>query len=277
MNKTIQIYQSVITNEDYKELDPDFIVNDWRNNPTPELREIAIFFDIFDSARYRSADYVGVVSKKFNKKTKIKGKEFIEFINTNPGYDVYFINPFPQNIYFSFNVWEHGEICHPGICEATQYLFDQAKVPIKIDQLERHNHDNLLYCNYWVGSAKFWENYIHFLRKLYSCIENEMPAEKKKIFFDNTVHDGGYAPFFPFIFERLFSTYLTLYPETKYLGYEHSDSQIEKACLNDAERKIYQSFGKLIDEMDSKNRNSNVLKKTTKGLSNLLPHIREVS
>ncbi len=31
----------------------------------------------------------------------------------NPGYDVYFINPFPHLAYLSYNVWEQGEVLAP--------------------------------------------------------------------------------------------------------------------------------------------------------------------
>ena len=150
----ITIYQNYITEEDRQMLDPSFVPFDWRHNPTPELYEIAIFFDFFKSGRYKETDYVGVVSKKFFDKTKISGAKFIEFIRNNPGKDVYFINPFPQHAYFSFNVWQIGEIYHKGISSATQHLFNRANIPVKIDQLGRNNHNTLLYCNYWVGNTR---------------------------------------------------------------------------------------------------------------------------
>lgn len=274
MNKEIKIYQTYIFDSDLKEFDPAFVPNDWRHNPRSELREIDIFFDFFDKGRYKEADYLGVVSKKFNKKTKISGKRFIEFIQNNPGADVYFINPFPQNAYFSYNVWDQGESCHKGICDATQYLFDQAGIPIHVSELGRNKDDSLLYCNYWVGSHAFWESYIPFLRSLFNTIENEMPPEKRALFFNETEHDGGYAPLFPFIFERLFSTYLLLNPSIKHKGYKHTPEEIRNACINEQEKRIYNTFNQVIDRLDVENKQHNNIRAITNGLLSLLPHIK---
>lgn len=273
MKNTVKIYQNIIHDNDFNELDPSFIPNDWRHNPTPELFEIAIFFDFYEKNIHKQADYVGAVSKKFFRKTKVPGKKFIDYIQNNPGYDVYFINPFPQISYYAYNIWEHGESCHKGICDLTQYLFDSANIPLRIDEFGRNNHKNSLCCNYWVGSATFWEGYISFLRHLFNTIQN-MPVDKKNQFFASTSHDNSYVPMFPFIFERLFSTYLSLNKNIKYLAYPRSGEEIIAACFDDRERHIYKAFGSLIDALDASDTNSKVLKELTGGLLSLLPYVK---
>jgi hypothetical protein len=249
---TIHIYQSYLHDSDLSELDPAFIPNDWRHNPFPEYREIGIFFDFFNSGKYKSADYVGVLSKKYFSKTKIPGRKFLEFIQQNPGYDVYFINPFPQNKYFSFNVWQHGEMCHKGLAEATQQLMDYAGVNIHLKDLGRNDQNTLLYCNYWVGNAYFWEQYISFLHKLFLCITKEMPPVERQHYFEQTRHYGSTCWLFPFIFERLFSTYLLTHVGIKYLAYKHTPEEIHQACINEYERELYICCGREVDEADEK-------------------------
>lgn len=245
----IAIYQNYITESDTNQLDPSFIPNDWMHNPTPELRENAIFFDFFDTKRYQCAEYVGVLSKKFNAKTKLSGEKFIEFIENNPNYDVYFINPFPQNAYFSYNVWQHGEMHHPGIIKATQKLFDFSKININVIDFTRNSRNTLLYSNFWVGSHRFWEMYIPFLKNLYDNISNKMNSKDQAIYFSDTPHDGTHYYLLPFIFERLFSTYI-IYNNVKYLGYSHTKEEILAACINDIEREITIKFGSCVDQLD---------------------------
>lgn len=139
---SIKIFQNFITDADKSGLDPAFAPYDWRHNPHPELREIAIFFDMFDKGRYREATYTGLFSKRFGEKTGAAGSQLIRFIEKNPGYDVYFMNPYHYFKMYSYNIWDHGELWHPGIIDLTQKLFIKANIDITIDRYERENEKN---------------------------------------------------------------------------------------------------------------------------------------
>ena len=74
-----------------------------------------------------------------SEKTGKTGREFIDFIQANPGYDVYFINPFPQNAYYTYNVWVHGDYCHPGLMALAHRLFYLAGIPFNITGMGRND------------------------------------------------------------------------------------------------------------------------------------------
>src|SRR5687768_6265192 len=96
------------------ELDPAFEPFDNSRPAMPGRFETGVFISEFPHIDFDQVDYVGYLSWKFNQKTHLSGRRFIEFIKANPGYDVYFINPFPEAEVFR-SVWEQGEVFHPGL------------------------------------------------------------------------------------------------------------------------------------------------------------------
>ena len=217
----IDIYQICYEKDQLSSIDPAFIPYDNTANEHPELREFWIFLNFYKTGKYGEVDYCGAVSHKFSRKAKITGQEFVEFIRNNPGHDVYFVNPFPQLSYYSFNVWEHGESKHPGLMRLAQNVFDRVGYRINVFQFPRNNADTLLYCNFWVGNAKFWREYMNFALPIFEEI-CKMPKNERKKYFVNAPH-FKYAPYFAFLFERLFST-LLIYNKNKIaaLAYPHS-------------------------------------------------------
>ena len=63
-------------------------------------------------------------------------------------------------------------------------------------------------CNYWIANRKFWDLYMSYTERLYSAAYKS-PEKLKSILFhhkaDVSNDIGGY---FPYIFERLFTTIL---------------------------------------------------------------------
>ena len=198
MSKTIKIFQNYYDEAHLQELDPEFIPNDCRSNPFPEYREMGVFLQFHRSGQTREAEYVGILSPKFCHKANISGREFIRFIEANPGFDVYFINPFPQNAYHSFNVWEHGEAYHVGIEQLAQKLLNRSGYSISISDMGRNDHSTLAYCNYWVGNSKFWDTYMGFITPLFETIAERMSEIDRSDYLASTTHFRE-TPMAPFI------------------------------------------------------------------------------
>lgn len=70
---------------------------------------------IFNQLDQLQSDYVGLFSLKFSKKSLLEAKDVMSHIQNNPGYDVYLFNPYPQEDFMFYNIWDHGEFSHPGI------------------------------------------------------------------------------------------------------------------------------------------------------------------
>ena len=270
------IYQIQYSDDVVGEFDPAFLKYDCRKNPEPDKREIAHMVRFYEEGIWKQegTKYFGLLSPKFSSKAKISGKSFIHWINSNPGYDVYFINPFPQLSYWNFNVWTQGEFWHPGLKDLANSLFKSAGYTFQIEDLPRNTSKTALYSNYWVGNEKFWDSYMKFVKKTIQAIDNLSDSDKR-ILFEFTPH---YTPatFFPFIFERLFSTFLMLEKNILVLPYSHGHEEILSRCNNDMERFIINEWSEMIDIWDSSDRNDFEYKKLFNNLQGML-HIYELA
>ena len=249
-NGDVVIFQNFYADGQQQLLDPAFVPHDGRFNANTHYREIGLFMRLYHSGRYRSGRLTGILSPKFGEKTLISGREFVRFITGSPGYDVYFINPYPCNAYYTLNVWEHGEICHEGLMGLAQDLFDRAGIAVDLVSFGRNSHATLLYCNYWVGNERFWNRFLKFVLKLVEIIEHLPSGTRERLFALDPYYPDP-VPILPFFFERLFSTFLVLEPSICGLAYPHTrDSIIRSAGGNLDDPIIIRSFIDVIDEID---------------------------
>lgn len=190
-------------------VDPDFLPFDVTADPQPERRETAHMLTFWRRGLHRECSVTGLLSPKFTAKTGISGRVFNDFIANNPGYDVWFINPYPHYYYLSYNIWEHGEIWYPGLCERASQVFAAARVPVDLRAFPRSKKSTLLFSNIWAGTSSFWDRFMAFVSHL------SIHAETVASVFDEVPYENGRSVYFPFIFERLFTTFLVMHPDIK--------------------------------------------------------------
>ncbi|MDD2302874.1 MAG: hypothetical protein PHG30_09955 [Eubacteriales bacterium] len=267
---TVSVYQIQYSDEVVGMMEPSFIEYDCRHQPEYERREIAHMLSFYDEGawRRRGSEYFGLVSPRFSGKTGISGKTLIDWVNANPGYDVYFVNPFPQLAYWHYNVWEQGEFWHPGLVDLANVLFAAAGLSTQVENLPRNTASSLLYCNYWVGNEKFWSAYMTLVRKLVAAID-QLDADNRRKFFEQAPH---YAPatYFPFVFERLVSTFLVLNAEFTRLPYTFGPEEILNRCDNEMERFVIREWAAMIDAWDAYGRNDAQYRKIFANLQGML-------
>jgi hypothetical protein len=204
-------------------LDPAFLPYDNSSSTNADYREFYVFQKEYLAGKIPTDTYVGYVSWKFQKKSRMSGRRFIEFCEANPGYDVYLVNPFPLFIALG-NVWDCGETKHPGIKELTQYIFDSLNYGISVNEVPNSLRLNA-YCNFWVGNRKFWDSYMKFCLPIVDFIEKRMDAQHKAKLFSRADRRSN-ASYFAYIFERLFTTFLASHPEIKSLSYRYSKEEL---------------------------------------------------
>jgi hypothetical protein len=191
-------------------VEPAFLPLRLPDNSRASWREFGIIVDMYRRGMHRDQALTGLLSPKFGTKTGITGSQFIAFIEANPGADVYFINPYPQLAYLTYNVWTQGESAHSGLVGRAQALLDGCGIRWDLEQAPRQGPDATCYCNYWVGTEKFWDDYVGgVLIPIARLLETEPESDAARGVMANTQHLRP-TPFLPFIIERLFSTYLSL-------------------------------------------------------------------
>lgn len=201
----MNIYQIYYDDSQLVNLEPEFIPFNNEGKAYPFNYEYAVFFELFQKNDWQKSDHCGALSWKFRSKTGLSGKELIQRINEAPEYDVYVINPFPELLVYS-SVWEQGDDFHPQLRNLSKLLLQEVGYdPAMLDLPTAPR--NLCYCNYWVANKNFWDAYIAFLTPIWKYIlENDNSLVRA---LRQNADPLIQAPYLPFIFERLFSTFLS--------------------------------------------------------------------
>jgi hypothetical protein len=244
-NNHIRIYVPYFNQDQLSTIDPLFTPLDNQDNPCKEQREYYLFKFIQQKIPNLEADYIGLFSPKYSRKSLISAKTTYDYINHNPGYAVYLFNPYPYEDYIFYNIWEHGEFWHPGITELTQQALQENNSLIQLHELSR-SITHTLFCNYWVGSKVFWREYMDFLQPV-----AEWMLSHQSEYLHPTPYALGPTPIFPFIIERLFTPYLMHKQSIKYLAYQHLEANYQKLVVNEQEKYVYEKIGPTIKKLDN--------------------------
>jgi len=207
-------------------LDPAFTPYDNTANENREFAEYHIFEKEYHAGKIADDALTGYVSWKFVDKTRLAGSRFMDFVAANPGYDVYFINPFPMQMKFFKSLWQQGEFFHPGITQLSEEILRLAGYEIDLNSAV-HDRKTALYCNYWVGTRQFWNRYMAFMQPIVEVLRSRLsPTQKEKL---HSIADfGNDFSYIAFIIERLFTTLLQHDKNIRYLAYPHGYSDIRR-------------------------------------------------
>ena len=232
-----KIYQVFYQEEQKKFLNPEFTPFNNSSNKRPDLMEYYIFNMGYKKAISNRLSHWGFFSWKWEGKCKIKPQQFIDFIDKNPNQDVYVMNWAPYVESIELNSWIHGEYWHSGIIEISNKCLQ--KMNYQIPPVESFIMDRKTYCysSFFVGSKKFWSDYLVFLKRFKNIMDNDIEL---KSFVEQKVSYSEHKnySFFPFLVERFFSTFL-LINEKKYsiLNYPY-DFSIYKKYIGDNYKEI---------------------------------------
>lgn len=239
----VDIHQIYFQRGQLKAIDPAFVPYDNSKSSNPDYREFYVFRKEYKAQRLAPEEYSGYVSWKFGSKTGLSGQQFIEFCKSNPGFDVYFINPFPLFVALG-NVWECGEKFHPGLRALTRLILNNLRYNVDLDRVPNSLRLNA-YCNFWAGNRKFWDAYMEFCLPIVDHIETRLdPQQKKKLF--SKAGKSSRASYFAYIMERMFTTFLSMHPEIKCLGYRYSEQELAPR-LSPNEIRLYRETLRLED------------------------------
>jgi hypothetical protein len=240
LNSPIRIFQIYFEGWQRELLDPAFYPLD-NSRSNSELMEFNVFEQLQKNAATQDASLWGALSWKFGEKTGMSGAELVKQIVEHPGYDVYFCNPHPYNEALYHNMWLQGEISHPNFLKLVTAFFNAAGLDTKeLKEIEPSN--SFAAANYFVASAKFWEKFIPFVKRVLVTADKRMaPAVRdlihSKVADDKGLHAG--ATYIPFIVERLFIAFMRS---------EGKDLKAFKVSLPERERELNVHL-KLLREM----------------------------
>lgn len=213
---------------------------DCQQNPEFLKREIVHLIRFYDEIviNANDNDYFSLLSPRFFEKTGLTAHDTKQFVMNNPNYDIYLFNPYPMNTYLYLNVWEQGEEHHHGLKQLTQNLLNKANIDFDINSSHRNTINSTVYCNYWLASKNFFDDFIPFIKKLDKVID-DMPYHEKEQYFQETNYFRTTAIFYPFIFERMLSLFLLINNQYQVLPYIYQPNSLFYQNLKRIHRKFY--------------------------------------
>lgn len=225
---TLLIYQSFHDEEGKLNLDSEFIPYNNMNNLTPHLREYPMQKELFWKHK-DSNDIWGLVSWRWKQKTSLHPIEFKEWIESNPGYNVYHIDPSLDVVLDYKNLWIQGDRWHPGILNFGQKLLSKLKIDLDLNNLI-YKSDDYTTTSFHIGDNKFWTEWYLFLDNILVMCSHD--KEMYNFLYNETsIHNDLPVPNFIFVVERL----LTIFLMTR------KDIKVAKFPVN--HRCFYQRYG----------------------------------
>lgn len=221
---------------------------DVRDTPEYLKREIAHMIRFHEHTPMENNCFYGLLSPKFWSKTHIGNPNWlIAQCEQYSDADIIIVNPHLIEAYAFKNVWQNAEFHHPGTIELTQALFNHAQINYLItDQDSQHPPHITSYCNYWFAKKTFWDAFIPFVKHLDTAI-NTLPKQLHAQIFSTTDYKS-HACFYPFIFERLLTTFLDLNPKYQTALIDLSPWFTQSGSAPQREKQFYTHIKPLMDE-----------------------------
>jgi hypothetical protein len=205
-----KIFQICFESSQLDQVDAKLTPFDNTENKHPELREYYNFLKVIDDGLTDDLDAWGMFGPRWHEKLKVSSDVLFKEIENNPGKDVYLFNHARVQDALFFSVWEQGEYYHPGLKDVAKYILEKLNYdPGVVDEITESHIT--CYCSYFVGTTKFWKDYLDFLAKVTKELDS-LPEELYNKFNEsaNYARDKNLT-LFPFLVERLFSTFLLLH------------------------------------------------------------------
>ncbi|PZV09185.1 MAG: hypothetical protein DCF32_02970 [Leptolyngbya sp.] len=253
----IKLYQNCIFEADFNSLSEGFEGLDVTQNSRPWLREFQVFQELYNEGIHLNHDILGAVSINFERKSKLNGVQVRAWIENNPGYDVYVVNPFPQFAYCHFNLWQFSDNrCTFPFTEYSIRSLEECQVESLVNPDKRQSNNLLATCSYWFGNKTFWEKYLkEVVIKVVDTDPSRLSAE---------VHDFLYKPTYyyaspgvpvgniAFLLERTLSEFIDREKSLKSLFFPVDEDRLLRCCLFNFEREIVLENFRYVDDLDQK-------------------------
>lgn len=209
-----KIFQNCFEEDQIKNIDPLLTPFDNTANERPDLREFQVFDKIYRGNYTKDLDAWGVFGPRWHEKLKYPMAEVHDEIQNNPGHDVYIFNFARITCAYFYSVWEQGELGHKGIIEISRHALKNIFGHDRMFKVPTYQN-TMCFSNFFVASKDFWYEYMNFLYEVKNELDN-LPEELDIIYKSSANYERDMSlNLFPFIIERMFSTYLIMNPKWK--------------------------------------------------------------
>lgn len=216
----VHLYHIAYSEDTAHALPPGYRVLDNRNSPRNDWREFWPIRNFLKSQRLDELAFYGFFSPRFQEKTGLTAALVRGFVRAHQGAaDVFTFSPQPDMSAFFLNIFEQGEVFHPGLMEASRGFLHAAGVDISLETLVMDSRQ-IVFSNYLVARPTFWRQWLALADRLFEVCEDTSPENAPlRALLNQTTTYKGEVERKVFVQERLASLILTTQPKWRVKAY----------------------------------------------------------
>lgn len=209
----VHLYNIAYSEQTLHATPPGYRVLDNLDSPRNDWREFWPIRKFLKSAKLDDQAFYGFFSPRFQEKTGLTAALVRGFVREHAARtDVFTFSPQPDMGAFFLNIFEQGEVFHPGLMEASQGFLHAAGLDVDIATLVMDSRQ-VVFSNYLVARPAFWRQWLSLADKLLEICEGDDPAqaELRAMLTRATTYKGAVERKV-FVQERIASLILTIHP-----------------------------------------------------------------
>jgi hypothetical protein len=185
------------------ELDPGFIVLDNRSNERPDWYEYWPIRRFLLNEPMEEDSFYGFLSPKFKQKTNLSSSAARAFVGIETAKtDVVLLSPSLQWTAYHLNVFQFGDVAHPGLLSTASRFFERIGHATNLDSMVTTSR-NEVYSNYIVAKPRFWRAWLDVTERLFAIAESSTDPLGDALRAPTTYRGGRSAQMKVFIVERI--------------------------------------------------------------------------
>jgi hypothetical protein len=168
----ICIYQIYYNNETQKKILPGFIPLDNTKNLRPDWFEFWVILNFLRNNVLDDDAWYGFLSPKFYDKTGFNSDYVIKAIeNYGALGNVALFSPGWDQLAYFLNVFEQGDVWHPGLMAASQDFVNKYQLEINLNTLVSDTSSSV-FSNYIIAKKAFWIQWRKIAEQFFEYVEN---------------------------------------------------------------------------------------------------------
>ncbi len=222
----VHLYHIAYSEETLRDTPPGYRALDNLASPRNDWREFWPIRNFLKTEALDDGAFYGFFSPRFQEKTGLTAAHVRGFVRehaaspANPvGADVFTFSPQPDMSAFFLNIFEQGEVFHPGLLEASRGFLRAAGLGVDVGSLVMDSRQ-IVFSNYLVARPAFWRQWLALADRLFEVCEGDGPehAELRALLTGETTYKGAVQRKV-FVQERLASLILTIQPQWRVKAY----------------------------------------------------------
>jgi hypothetical protein len=175
----ICIYQIYYNNETQKKILPGFIPLDNTKNLRPDWFEFWVILNFLRNNVLDDDAWYGFLSPKFYDKTGFNSDYVIKAIeNYGALGNVALFSPGWDQLAYFLNVFEQGDVWHPGLMAASQDFVNKYQLEINLNTLVS-DASSSVFSNYIIAKKEFWIQWRKIAEQFFEYVENNPEHQVK--------------------------------------------------------------------------------------------------